>query len=272
MNDLSRRESRVENPASRVDAGGTGQHCAVRSSIPNPDAEVSSVPPASDATGLVCTRHATVAGRSAADDWRISLHESGHCVVGRALGSEVGGVTIIPSGNYGGLTWGPLHVRSEFDGSPADEIVVPDLCDKIGPLMPGPGESRSEVVDIFSHVHIRVVELCAGTASESVFLDDQPWNALSDIRHARALAGLICSSEAAIDAYLLFGLAEAKALVVQHRAAVLAIAEALMIERTLDSAEQIDTIIANAPGLARRADWLRVLENAATFAAHGLES
>jgi hypothetical protein len=46
--------------------------------------------------------------------------------------------------------------------------------------------------------------------------------------------------------------------------------EALMIHRTLD-AEQIDTIIANAPERARRADWAEVVVNAAGFVA-GLES
>ena len=54
------------------------------------------------------------------------------------------------------------------------------------------------------------------------------------------------------------------------RAAVLAIAEALMIHRTLDAA-MIDTIIAAAPERARRADWRCVENNAAEFAA-GLES
>jgi hypothetical protein len=48
-------------------------------------------------------------------------------------------------------------------------------------------------------------------------------------------------------------LVEAKALVIEHRAAVLAIAEALMIRRTLDDAQEIDTIIATVP--ARRAEW-----------------
>jgi hypothetical protein len=38
-----------------------------------------------------------------------------------------------------------------------------------------------------------------------------------------------------------------------------------MIERTLNS-EQIDNIIASAPAFARRAAWVRVLENAAEFA------
>jgi hypothetical protein len=63
----------------------------------------------------------------------------------------------------------------------------------------------------------------------------------------------------------LFGLAEAKALIIQHRAVVLAIAEALMIERTLN-AEQIDAIIAAAPERARRADWVKVLNRAAGYA------
>jgi ABC-type sugar transport system ATPase subunit len=92
----------------------------------------------------------------------------------------------------------------------------------------------------------------------------------SDIRQARALASLICSSESAIDAYLMFALAEAKALIVRHRAAVLAIARALMVHRTLD-AVMIYDIIARAPERARRADWTCVERNAAEFAARGFE-
>jgi hypothetical protein len=49
-----------------------------------------------------------------------------------------------------------------------------------------------------------------------------------------------------------------------------AIAEALMVHRTLDAA-MIDTIIASAPERARRINWNGVLENAARFTA-GLES
>jgi hypothetical protein len=78
-------------------------------------------------------------------------------------------------------------------------------------------------------------------------------------------ASIICTSESAIDAYLAWGLAEAKALITERSAAVLAIAEALMIRRKLDDAQEIDTIIATAPALARRADWARVIENAACF-------
>jgi hypothetical protein len=66
------------------------------------------------------------------------------------------------------------------------------------------------------------------------------------------------------------GLTEAKALIIRHRAAVLAIANALMIYHTLD-AVMIHKIIASAPEYARRADWARVQQSAAEFAAHGLE-
>jgi hypothetical protein len=55
-------------------------------------------------------------------------------------------------------------------------------------------------------------------------------------------------------------------LIVEHRAAVLAIAEALMVERTLNS-QQIDNIIASAPERARRVYWNCVRENAAHFTA-----
>jgi hypothetical protein len=209
----------------------------------------------------------TAAARSPVDDWRVAVHESGHVVVGRALGEEVAGVTIVPSEHFGGLTWGPKHVRSEFDGSSADDALVPDLCGKIAASMPGPGEPRIDAAEIYAHVHVRVVDLCAGTAAETLlFPDAAPWIAHSDIRQARALASIICTSETAIDAYLLFGLAEAKALIQQHRAAVLAIAEALMIERTLN-AEQIDALISAAPERARRADWAGVVESAAGFVA-----
>jgi hypothetical protein len=87
----------------------------------------------------------------------------------------------------------------------------------------------------------------------------------------RALASLICSSEAAIDAYLMFALAEAKALIIQHRDAVLAIANALMVHRTLD-AVMIHKIIASAPERARPAAWARVQQSAADFAPREMEA
>jgi hypothetical protein len=212
--------------AACVDAGGVDQHGAARSST----------------------------------DWRVAIHEAGHVVVGRVLGQEVGGCTIIEGPDYGGLTWGPQNSArlSSVDDNP-------DLCSKIGALMPKAGESRGTASEIYAHVFVRITDLRAGTAAESLlYLDAEPWVAHSDIAQARSLAGIFCTSESSIDAFLQLGLEEAKALISQHRAAVLAIAEALIVHRTLDGA-MIDSIIAAAPERARRADWAQTLANAQFF-------
>jgi hypothetical protein len=257
----------MRSPCARAgNAAAVAQHGGSRISIPDPDAALLPNVAASDSTGNLIHEHET-AGRSELDDWRIALHEGGHVVVGRALGEEVGGVTIIPGPDFGGLTWGPKGNSSRL--SSLDE--KPDICAQIAASMPAFGEPRVNAAEIFTFCHVRVVDLCAGTAAETILHPAcAPWIAHSDIREARKIASMVCTSEAAIDAYLGFGLAEAKALIEQHRAAVLAIAEALMILRTLD-ADQIDTIIASAPERARRADWAKVVENANSFAA-GLES
>lgn len=217
----------------------------------------------------------TPAARSAEDDLRIAIHEAGHVIVGRALGSEFGGVTIVAGPDYGGLTWGP---KSEPTPDKmmlsADDREVGDLATMVGHLMPGPGESRQEVPEIYSHVHRHVVELMAGTAAETVLhTDDPPLHAASDERRARSLASLICSSERSIDAYLAAGLEEAIAIVARHRYAVQAIAQALIHhpDRTLDAAE-IDAVIAEAVSREalgveheRRAGWRQTAANAAHF-------
>jgi hypothetical protein len=94
---------------------------------------------------------------------------------------------------------------------------VPDLCEAIGDLMPGAGEPRVNAAEIFSHIHVRIVDLMAGTAGELLLHPEcPPWVAHSDIRQARALASLICSSEEAITAYLEVGREEARALILRR--------------------------------------------------------
>jgi len=93
-----------------------------RSSLPNTDALFSVLSDASDPTGLIHLVHEHEAGRAAVDDWRVSLHEAGHVVVGRSLGMEVGGVTIVEGPDYGGLTWGPQGNAARL--SSADENLI----------------------------------------------------------------------------------------------------------------------------------------------------
>src|SRR5450755_956164 len=134
---------------------------------------------------------ATVAPPSEADDERIALHECSHALTGRLLGSPLGGVTCDAGPDYSGLCWGPSYVRrSKF----AESEELPSLCAQIGPLMPGPGDNRADVADIYLHVHTRVIELVAGSVGEALFLDCPPWNAADDRAQERALASLICST------------------------------------------------------------------------------
>ncbi len=145
--------------------------------------------------------------RSAADDERIALHESNHAVVGRLLGQPLGGVTCDPGDGFSGLTWGPKF-KSRFAGGRS----ASSLCAQIGPLMPGPGESRDGICDIVLHCHTRIVELCAGSVGEALFLPGSPWDAADDRAQEIALASLVASSPEAAEAFIAFCAVEAAAL------------------------------------------------------------
>jgi hypothetical protein len=207
--------------------------------------------------------------RSAPDDERIALHEiGGHALVGRLLGGELGGVTCDPGPDFGGLTWGPGHDRrAKFSSQNATSI-----CAIIGPMMPGPGESRAAVADVFMHAHTRVVELAAGSVAEALFLPGEPWPADSDRAQERELASLVASSSESIEAFIHFCAVEAAALLRPREHIVRALTKELLIRRTMTGAE-VDAIIAVAvAGKAvaderqRRLDWKRIEQSAASLA------
>jgi hypothetical protein len=209
--------------------------------------------------------------RSAADDERIALHEiGGHALTSVLLHSPLGGVSIEPadSDGHSGLCWGPKF-RSKFAGGP-DE---PTLCAQIGPLMPGPGESRAAVTAIFSHVHTRVVELVAGSVAEALFLPGEPWDAVDDRRQERAYAALVCSSPESIEAFIEFCMVEAAALLRPREHIVRALTKELLCRRTMRGRE-VKTAIRQAVAAKaiederqRRLNWQRVKESAARFRA-----
>jgi hypothetical protein len=138
-------------------------------------------------------------------------------------------------------------------------------------LMPGPGESRADTADIVLHVHNRVVELCAGSVGEELFLDGPAWDAVDDRKQERALATLVTSSSESAEAFIAFCRVEARELLRSHEHIVRALAAELLIRRTLDG-DQIDLCIKQAvaaKALAdereRRAVWKRVEESARAF-------
>jgi hypothetical protein len=201
------------------------------------------------------------------DDLRVVYHEVSHVAIGRQS-SPLGGCTCEPGPGYSGLVWGPSYVRrSKFSN---DE--VPDLCSQISALMPGPGESRADVADIYLHVLNRVTELVAGTEGEKLFLPGvEPWFATDDERQAIAYASLICSSQASVAAFIDACRVEARELLIASTFVVQALAAELQTERTMDGAA-IDSCIARAVAEKvaadehqRRLDWQRTTESAASF-------
>jgi hypothetical protein len=207
--------------------------------------------------------------RSAEDDLRVVYHEVSHVAVGRRF-SPLGGCTCEPGPGYSGLVWGPSYVRrSKFS-----DQEVPDLCSQISVLMPGPGESRADVADIYLHTFERCTELVAGTEGERLFLPGEPWFAVDDERQAIAYAGLICSSQASVAAFVDACRVEARELLIASSFIVHALAAELQVKRTMDGAA-IDSCIARAVSTqgavierANRDDWQRRLKSAARFADH----
>jgi hypothetical protein len=138
--------------------------------------------------------------------------------------------------------------------------------------MPGPGESRAAVADVFMHAHTRVVELAAGSVAEALFLPGEPWPADSDRAQERELASLVASSSESIEAFIHFCAVEAAALLRPREHIVRALTKELLIRRTMTGAE-VDAIIAVAvAGKAvaderqRRLDWKRIEQSAASLA------
>jgi hypothetical protein len=239
------------------------QFSSERSSLPNTDASFSVLSDASDSTGPIHrARHEHVAGRSAADDWRIALHEAGHVVSHLVQGDEVSGATIVPDGECAGKTWGPQGAQAASVWN-ADSIF--DF-----------GVREGEPQSLFACARAAVIGLMGGCAAEMFFLGDSPPRYIgSDVPSANRIAGFVCRTTASVAAFIEHGYQESLALVEQHKTVVHAIAQALIDhpKRTLIGAE-IDAVI--APLLAaeaaaderqRRADWHSVEKNAASFVA-----
>jgi hypothetical protein len=206
-------------------------------------------------------------GRTEEEDRRVACHEAGHAVCARLLGHPLGGATVDPGPGYEGRVWGEGHAEA-FTNGRGD---ASDVRAVLAPLMPKAGEDRAVVADIFSNVYGQCIELMAGRAAEAMLLEGDPTPPLDDLRQARELAMLVCSSEEAIETFIAHCDVAARDLLLPHGDAVIVLSTVLRIKRTLDGAE-IDKIISDMQarkGLAidrvRRKRWQRVIENAAAF-------
>ncbi len=223
----------------------------------------------------------TMIGRSADDDLRVSIHESGHATCARILGKPLGGATVQPdtNGRYGGLVWGPEYTVSfsndvEGDGErdAQREAKHSNICARLRNLMPRVGEDHGgDVADIYAHIVNRCTELAAGTVAEKMLLPGAPVPSVSDVEQAVELASLISTSSTAAEHFLKFCEQRAYDLLFPHVPIIMALSIVLRIRRTLDAAaidEVIGTTVAGfelAREKAARREWQARAESAKKF-------
>lgn len=208
-------------------------------------------------------------GRTEDEDERVAVHEAGHAVAGRLLGHEVGGVTVNPANGYEGLCWGVGHTQAFAQGR-GDASHVREV---LAPMMPKPGEDRSSVSDVFAKVYSHCIQLMAGRAAERMLMESEPVTPVDDLRQARELVMLICSSEEAIETFIAHCDVAARDLLLPYGDVVMTLSIVLRIKRTLDS-DEIDKIISDVQARkalvverGRRKRWQRIVESAAAFTA-----
>jgi hypothetical protein len=110
-------------------------------------------------------------------------------------------------------------------------------------------------------------------AAERMLLEGEPAVPADDLRQARELAMLICTSEEAIATFIAHCDIAARDLLLPYGDVIMALSIVLRIKRTLDGAE-IDKLISDVQARkalaierARRKQWQRAVENAAKFTA-----
>ncbi|BBZ97473.1 hypothetical protein BRDID11004_16150 [Bradyrhizobium diazoefficiens] len=246
-----------EQPATSVGGPGAAAQVEVGDNGSGPDGET-------DEYGELLA----ALGRTFDQDCRIAIHESGHIIAARLLGNPLGGATADPGPGYEGRVWGERHVEAFAEGG-GD---ASDVRETLASVMPGPGEDRSSVADVFASVYGHCIELAAGRAAEHMLLgDDDKRSALDDLRQARELALLICKSEGAVESFIAHCDIAARDLLMPYGDVVMTLSIVLRIKRTLDGAE-IDQIIrdvetrkALALEQRRRAEWRKSELAAARF-------
>jgi hypothetical protein len=218
----------------------------------------------------------TVAARSPEMNRRCAIHEgSGHALVGIALlgPSCVAEVSIVPGPGYQGRCIGPEYREPlclEEAERQTDTFIA--LAADVRATVPEIGSNRSRDAEFLIRASATCAQLLAGSIAESILWPGEPpLPAQHDEDEARALAKLAVASPNAVDTFLEYCRAEARALIEEYRDVASAIADGLFEQGTL-TGTQVQKIIAAAMtrrALAaerlRRANWAQTCANGAAF-------
>jgi hypothetical protein len=207
---------------------------------------------------------------------RCAIHEgSGHALVGIALlgPSCVAEVSIVPGPGYQGRCIGPEYREPlclEEAERQTDTFIA--LAADVRATVPEIGSNRIRDAKFLIRASATCAQLLAGTIAESILWPGEPpLPAQHDEDEARALAKLAVASPNAVDTFLEYCRAEARALIEEYRDVASAIADGLFEQGTL-TGTQVQKIIAAAMtrrALAaerlRRANWAQTCANGAAF-------
>jgi hypothetical protein len=217
-----------------------------------------------------------VKGRTELRNRRIAAHEIGHCFAGRAIGTFIHLVTIIPEedGGFAGrcVRSGPVTELALDDCSVLDTDEIVSICERLERLTPEIGSSRTESSEYYQRCQNNIIELVAAEEAELLLHPELPvLGAQHDFIEAAAFARVAVAAQPAVSAMVEYCKAEARALLEQNVDIVAALVDALIVNGTLVN-DEIDAIISagmTARSVAverrRRADWRQRESNAAKF-------
>jgi hypothetical protein len=226
------------------------------------------------AANPVCDGRAPhLAGRTPEFVKQLAVHEIGHTVTARSLGTTVLRTTIEPTASYAGRCFRRGAGLSHFDDDAApdagDESLL-EICARCPP--PSFGESPIAIAEGRARAEVAIVELVAGRVAERVIIgtDIEPLDCTLDYAEARALARTLCQPSA-VSSLLAHAESEASAIISANRDTVDALVERLIELGSMDGDEIDAAIIAAIAARSaqqeatRRHDWARRVEGAKAF-------
>jgi hypothetical protein len=218
-----------------------------------------------------------VPNRTALRNAQICAHESGHALVGRALGNSVWLVTVVPDLGPNGFEGrcvrsGPVSEMTLSEGNSNQTEQILSICERLESITPELGSARVDLSEYIVISQNNIVELLAGECAELILHPTLPsLGARHDHTEAAAFARVAVAAAPATIALLAYCKAEAVALLTQNRDCLDALVEAL-IEHGELSGSEVDAVISGAVGarlmateVKRRVEWAAAEQRAAAF-------